>query len=186
MRSSFVLQEQKWYIAPTLALGKGDKMSKSKKPVGYGNPPQEFQFREGTSGNPKGRPPGSGSLAAAIRNQGDMLAPVLLDGQPATFNELTARTLYVAAAKGDMKAVDRILKAYQGVPADNDEDSGEFPECVVKLSLETRPPPDVILRGVENYLYNKAHPELAEKFPELVELYEEVKPRDQPPPAEWS
>lgn len=39
--------------------------------VGYGKPPQRTQFKKGQSGNPKGRPKGSKSLAESVNRELD-------------------------------------------------------------------------------------------------------------------
>jgi hypothetical protein len=134
--------------------------------AGYRNPPKHSQFKKGQSGNPAGRPLGSGSLAAAIRRQGEMIAPVKLDGKPATYYDLIGRRLCHEAATGDLKAAAEILKVDKEPPAT--ELSGDWvimngylvpvvngvPEMEVKLILEEDEPQ-----------VSANHLEFARKFP---------------------
>jgi hypothetical protein len=90
----------------------------------YRKPPVEHQFKNGTSGNPKGRPkkkamqPGFGALGTA-----DRLAAMALDeaGRPVTVREgdkvaeipamqALLRTMFRAAAQGDTKAGRQLLE----------------------------------------------------------------------------
>ena len=91
----------------------------------YRKPPVEHQFKRGTSGNPKGRPPkknavqpGFGALGTA-----DRLGAVALDeaGRPVTVREgdkvseipamqALLRTMFRAAAQGDTKAGRQLLE----------------------------------------------------------------------------
>jgi Family of unknown function (DUF5681) len=91
----------------------------------YRKPPVEHQFKKGTSGNPKGRPPkkkavqpGFGALGTA-----DRLSAMALDeaGRPVTVREgdqvseipamqALLRTMFRAAAQGDTKAGRQLLE----------------------------------------------------------------------------
>ena len=91
----------------------------------YRKPPVEHQFKKGTSGNPKGRPPkkkavqpGFGALTTA-----DRLGAMALDeaGRPVTVREgdkvseipamqALLRTMFRAAAQGDTKAGRQLLE----------------------------------------------------------------------------
>ena|SRR6266446_4616960 len=93
----------------------------------YRKPPVEHQFKRGTSGNPKGRPPkkeavqpGFGALGGGIA---DRLGAMALDeaGRPVTVREgdkvseipamqALLRTMFRAAAQGDTKAGRQLLE----------------------------------------------------------------------------
>jgi len=47
-------------------MAKGQDKRNGNYTVGYGRPPKATQFAPGKSGNPRGRPKGSGSLAATL------------------------------------------------------------------------------------------------------------------------
>lgn len=82
--------------------------------VGYGKPPRAGQFKKGQSGNPKGRPKGSGkwsqSVDETIFKEIHRLVPVKVDGELTRISVLqaTIRALSVKAIKGE-DAAQRML-----------------------------------------------------------------------------
>lgn len=79
--------------------------------VGYGHPPREHQFKPGQSGNPSGRrrkavPDKPRTEAEILQAIGEEIVEV--GGKAMTMLELTMRTLYTRAAKGEAAAM-RIL-----------------------------------------------------------------------------
>jgi Family of unknown function (DUF5681) len=79
---------------------------------GRGNPPSHTRFKPGQSGNPKGRPKGSRSLAQEIQRQMQKTAVVMIDGKPKrrTFREMSAQQVTHASAKGSLRAFEVAAK----------------------------------------------------------------------------
>lgn len=80
--------------------------------VGRGNPPRDTRFKPGQSGNPRGRPKGSKSLAEDVRRQMRKTAVVTIDGKPTrrTYQELMAQRIAHDGAKGSLKAIELAAK----------------------------------------------------------------------------
>jgi hypothetical protein len=80
--------------------------------VGYGKPPPGFQFKPGTSGNPKGRPKRRAADVAAVVKE-TLNAPVQYREQgrskTTTRTELGLMKLVEQAVKGDLKSAEHIL-----------------------------------------------------------------------------
>jgi hypothetical protein len=104
-------------------------MTKAVKPqpgqsgyVGRGHPPQQHQFKKGTSGNPAGRPPGRQSELARFYEE--LVKPIPLpNGTTTTFAVLLANSVrkQVNTAK-DMKPVEFSLRLLERLePAAEDE-----------------------------------------------------------------
>src|SRR5450759_5354792 len=79
--------------------------------VGRGNPPKHTQFRQGTTGNPKGRPKGTKNLSTyimeAARDRGT--ATVGWRTRKISKIQATAMQLATKAAGGDQAAMGKFL-----------------------------------------------------------------------------
>ena len=90
-------------------------MTKSSPPrdsaVGYANPPQEFQFRPGQSGNPRGRPKRAPSMAKVIRDALLQNVEVNKAGRRKKMSVVSAivQQLVSSAARGDIRATKFVL-----------------------------------------------------------------------------
>lgn len=94
--------------SPRLPTHKGTEPG----PVGPGNPPTEHRFRKGVSGNPNGRPKKERNLHKLIEAELDERVSATQNGKRVrlTKREVIAKTLVNEAAKGDGKALDRLIK----------------------------------------------------------------------------
>ncbi|MEM9111446.1 MAG: DUF5681 domain-containing protein [Planctomycetota bacterium] len=79
--------------------------------VGFGKPPMHTRFKPGQSGNPKGRPKNTKDLEKLMDRELSRSIRVNENGQSktVTIREAINRTIVVAAAKGDSKALRMIL-----------------------------------------------------------------------------
>lgn len=85
-------------------------MSNRKPPsdkVGPGNPPRSTQFQKGRSGNPGGRPKKERDFAKLVEKELDEIV-VGSDGK-LTKRQFIAMRLVADAAKGDIRAIDRVI-----------------------------------------------------------------------------
>lgn len=93
------------------------------RPVTRGSPPQEHQFRKGTSGNPRGRPPGTKDFKTLIQRELDRVFKATLDGRTVkiTKREAMAMRLVDKALSGDHRAIEACIK-FGAVPKTVAED----------------------------------------------------------------
>jgi hypothetical protein len=80
-------------------------------PVGYGRPPNAGQFKPGQSGNPRGRPKGSRSVAATLDEIVGEKVPVTLSGKARRIpaDEAMLRRLLNDALRGNPQAIKLLL-----------------------------------------------------------------------------
>jgi hypothetical protein len=78
---------------------------------GYKRPPKATQFKQGRSGNPKGRPKGARSLKTDLTNLMEKRLRIREDGEQrhVSGQELMLLKLFEKAAKGDIKATTQII-----------------------------------------------------------------------------
>ncbi len=79
--------------------------------LGYGNPPKDYQFKPGKSGNPKGRPKESKNTATILNNALSRKIKIVINGTEikVTKKEALLESLVNKALKGDTKATGLIL-----------------------------------------------------------------------------
>jgi len=90
-------------------------MSKDTK-VGYGRPPIHSQFKPGQSGNPKGRPKGSRSLASVVRAAMTERVTIVQNGKRKSVSKLDAAMMQAAnqAAGGEHRAMRLVVDLLRG------------------------------------------------------------------------
>jgi hypothetical protein len=78
---------------------------------GYKRPPKTTQFKQGRSGNPKGRPKGTRSLKNDLASLMEKRVRIREDGEQrhVSGQELMLLKLFEKAAKGDIKASTQIF-----------------------------------------------------------------------------
>jgi hypothetical protein len=102
----------------------------AKSSTGYKKPPQHAQFKQGQSGNLKGRPKGSRNLSTELRAELKERISISEGGVKRMVSKQRGlvKTLYARSIKGDGKAMDQILKLI-GTCLDDDVPSSS-PEAI--------------------------------------------------------
>jgi len=102
-------------------------MAKDDK-VGYGRPPLHTRFKEGQSGNPKGRPRKRLNLIAEIQAELSESVTMTIKGRPVKVSKLRAllRASCANALKGDRHALETLLTWAARSSADAESDKTEF------------------------------------------------------------
>lgn len=124
-------------------------MSKKSYRGGYKNPPKEHQFKEGQSGNPKGRPKGSKNLSGLYMDLLKEKIHITEGGKSKTMTtqEAIARRIRADALKGKDKAIDRILEhAPQNVDEEMRYTASEWMEEFLLPKFKTIEDLDVLIR----------------------------------------
>jgi Family of unknown function (DUF5681) len=80
--------------------------------VGYGRPPRRTQFKQGSSGNPRGRPRGSKNLATIVRQVLDARVAVRENGRVRTISKREAlfAQLVHEGLGGNLRAIELLSK----------------------------------------------------------------------------
>ncbi len=77
-----------------------------------GNPPPEFRFQKGVSGNTKGRPKGSKNLKTLVLAAAEDQVAATINGKSRKISKIQATVMQLAtkAANGDQKAMSKFLE----------------------------------------------------------------------------
>jgi|HubBroStandDraft_5_1064220.scaffolds.fasta_scaffold664984_1 hypothetical protein len=79
--------------------------------VGFGKPPKRTQFRKGLSGNPKGRPVGSGDLATVMNEALNERIAITENGRRKSASKLhvIVKQIVNKAAQGDYRSTQMLM-----------------------------------------------------------------------------
>lgn len=83
--------------------------------IGYKRPPKKHQFKPGQSGNPKGRAKGARNIWTILQEEAQIVVSFSENGKPAKASKptLAIRSALNKAAKGDLRALQIILKLFE-------------------------------------------------------------------------
>ena len=83
--------------------------------IGYKKPPKHTRFRKGQSGNPKGRAKGARNIWTILQEEARIVVAFSENGKPskASKTELAIRSAMNKAVKGDLRALQIILKLFE-------------------------------------------------------------------------
>jgi hypothetical protein len=95
--------------------------------VGYRKPPEATRFKPGTSGNPKGRPKGTFSLATDLSAELGEQITVREGGRPRRISKQRAlvKSRMAKALQGDVRATTAVLALYARVITETPEAEGQ-------------------------------------------------------------
>jgi hypothetical protein len=103
--------------------------------VGYGKPPKKTRFKEGRSGNPKGRPKGAKNLATIVAQV--CRERVRVKGENGSFYmtklEAIMKQLTNQAALGDIRATRMFLAMFTMFPEIKEPETEESPDIYVQF-----------------------------------------------------
>ncbi len=80
--------------------------------VGYGTPPRDSRFKQGQSGNPKGRPKGAQGVATIVRKEAAAKVNVTEGGRTRAISKAEAliKTLVSRGLKGEARALAQLIQ----------------------------------------------------------------------------
>lgn len=109
-------------------------MSKDSK-VGYRRPPVHSQFKPGQSGNPKGRPKGTRSLASVVRAAMTERVTIVQNGKRKSVSKLDAAMMQAAnqAAGGEHRAMRLVVDLLRGFETAEAPRSLDNPKTAAEL-----------------------------------------------------
>ena len=115
--------------------------------IGYGKPPRHTQFKPGQSGNTKGRPKGARGLKTDLREELSERVSITENGKTRKISkqQLLIKSLVAQAAKGNVRAADKILSLLMQIFGVEDERTGK-----TKLSLHDQALLDGLLGDVRS------------------------------------
>ena len=95
----------------------------SSEKVGPGNPPRSTQFQKGQSGNPGGRPRKERDFVKLVDSELDEIVTGSENGKTVrlTKRQIIAKRLVADAAKGDIKAIDRVISLVSRITTDGNK-----------------------------------------------------------------
>ncbi len=91
-------------------------MNENDYEAGYKKPPKKGQFKKGKSGNASGRPKGSKNMGTIIADELNREISITENGEQVAVyaKAYLIRMLIAKALKGDLKAVDSLMKIIEG------------------------------------------------------------------------
>jgi Family of unknown function (DUF5681) len=115
----------------TPRIRRSHSSSSARYDTGYGKPPEQYRFRPGQSGNPKGRPKGAKNPATLLQDILDRKIEVRTGSTLCKMSVLEAMLTRIAesALKGDTKSAAFLLQRYDTPEApDEHATNGAAPE----------------------------------------------------------
>ncbi|MCK5870400.1 MAG: hypothetical protein KAG45_07140 [Methyloprofundus sp.] len=99
--------------------------------TGYKQPPKQFQFTKGQSGNPRGRPKGSKNLATLLQTELAQTIIVQEQGQNKPIKKIEAivKQFVMKALKGDVRSIEYLFKLI--INLNNDQEPANTPSFEV-------------------------------------------------------
>lgn len=106
--------------------------------IGYKKPPKAHQFTPGRSGNPSGRPKGTRSFKADLREELDELVPFREGGREIELSKqrVLIKRLVASAIDGDARAIATLVAMCVRAFADDGE-GGETDNLIDREIVET-------------------------------------------------